>query len=73
MRLLERSSDDGNSLFFAVATTAYIFVAIQFEERHLIAKHPEHAAYRRQVPMIVPGLPRHVAIPSSARTVAVAK
>src|SRR5580765_1097953 len=59
-------------LFFAVVTTAHIFVAIQLEERDLIAKHPEYAAYRQQVPMIVPGMPRRVAIPSLARTAAVA-
>jgi protein-S-isoprenylcysteine O-methyltransferase Ste14 len=58
-------------LFFAVVTTAYIFIAIHFEERDLIAKHPEYAAYRQQVPMIVPGLPRRLAIPPSARTAAV--
>jgi protein-S-isoprenylcysteine O-methyltransferase Ste14 len=60
-------------LFFAAVTTAYIFIAIQLEERDLIAKHPEYAAYRQQVPMIVPGMPRRVAIPPSVRTAAVAK
>jgi protein-S-isoprenylcysteine O-methyltransferase Ste14 len=60
-------------LFFAVMTTAYIFVAIQLEERDLIAKHPEYAAYREQVPMIVPGMPRRVAIPPSARAAVVAE
>ena len=51
-------------LFFALVTTAYIFVAIKFEERDLIAKHPEYAEYRRQVPMLVPGMPRRSGMPA---------
>ena len=43
-------------LVFALATTAYILVAIRFEEHDLQAMHPEYREYRRQVPMLVPRL-----------------
>ena len=39
---------------FAMMTTAYILVAIRLEERDLETAHPEYAAYRESVPMLVP-------------------
>ncbi len=44
-------------LFFAVMTTAYILIAIQFEEADLVTMHgARYREYRRQVPMIIPAL-----------------
>jgi protein-S-isoprenylcysteine O-methyltransferase Ste14 len=44
-------------LLFALANTAYILVALQFEERDLIAEFgTTYQQYRRQVPMLVPRL-----------------
>jgi protein-S-isoprenylcysteine O-methyltransferase Ste14 len=41
---------------FALATTTYILIAIQFEERDLVREHPEYASYQKRVPMLVPRL-----------------
>jgi protein-S-isoprenylcysteine O-methyltransferase Ste14 len=43
-------------LVFALATTAYIVLAIQFEERDLVAEYGvAYEEYRRTVPMLLPG------------------
>jgi len=41
-------------LFFAIVTTVYILVAIQFEERDLSEALPEYNNYRKRVPMLIP-------------------
>jgi protein-S-isoprenylcysteine O-methyltransferase Ste14 len=46
-------------LFFAIMTTAYIVVAIQFEERDLIRSYgDQYRDYRRRVSMLIPMPPR---------------
>ena len=42
-------------LLFAAATTAYILMAIRWEERDLTTFHgEEYARYRESVPMMIP-------------------
>jgi protein-S-isoprenylcysteine O-methyltransferase Ste14 len=44
-------------LLFSIATTAYILIAIQLEERDLVREHGEtYEEYRRSVPMLFPSL-----------------
>jgi protein-S-isoprenylcysteine O-methyltransferase Ste14 len=55
-------------LVFALMTTAYIFVAIRFEERDLADAHGEtYRRYRAEVPMIVPRPPRRDRLDAVAR------
>ena len=53
-------------LLFALGTTAYIILAIQFEERDLVAEHGQtYERYRRSVPMLIPGVGRRQAPPEA--------
>jgi protein-S-isoprenylcysteine O-methyltransferase Ste14 len=51
---------------FAAGMTAYMLIAIWFEERDLIRAHADYAAYRAAVPMLIPrfGALRNPAAPS---------
>jgi protein-S-isoprenylcysteine O-methyltransferase Ste14 len=51
----------GAHLAFAIATTLYIVVAIQLEERDLAVAHgEEYSEYKRKVPMLIPSWRRSV-------------
>jgi steroid 5-alpha reductase family enzyme len=39
---------------FAAVFTTYILAAIVWEEREMADEHPEYAAYRRRVPILIP-------------------
>jgi protein-S-isoprenylcysteine O-methyltransferase Ste14 len=46
-------------LTFAILTTAYILIAIRFEERDLVDAHgDDYRDYRRKTPMLIPSLGR---------------
>ncbi|HYO82236.1 MAG TPA: hypothetical protein VES20_12595, partial [Bryobacteraceae bacterium] len=49
-------------LVFALSTTAYILAAIPLEEADLAREHSQYAAYRREVPMLIPRLASRRAI-----------
>jgi protein-S-isoprenylcysteine O-methyltransferase Ste14 len=59
-------------LLFAIMTTAYILIAVRFEEADLAKEHPQYAAYRKQVPMLLPRLTREVTLQPSRDSVRIA-
>jgi hypothetical protein len=55
-------------LLFAASTTAYIVLAIKFEERDLIREHgSSYRSYRAKVPMLMPRLFRRAVAPRGSR------
>jgi methanethiol S-methyltransferase len=47
----------GTRFVFAAMTTAYILIAVRFEERDLVAEHgSSYAEYQRRVPMLIPAI-----------------
>ena len=56
-------------LLFAAGTTGYILIAIQLEERDLVATLGDsYRVYRRSVPMLVPGHATRQSCPVAHRT-----
>jgi protein-S-isoprenylcysteine O-methyltransferase Ste14 len=56
-------------LLFSIATTAYILLAIQWEEKDLLRDHPGfYEEYRRAVPMLVPFSKRRLVSQAPVRT-----
>lgn len=54
-------------LVFALATTAYILIAIQLEERDLVSAFGDtYVEYRRNTPMLIPRFSRRRASPKAA-------
>ena len=56
-------------MVFSIATTVYILIAIQLEERDLVTVHgAAYDEYRKQVPMLVPSLRPSIAQDTRMRT-----
>ncbi len=53
-------------LLFSIATTAYILLAIRFEERDLVREHGEtYEKYRQSVPMLIPSISKRDSKPAA--------
>jgi len=52
--LLANPGQSINSLNMALAVCLYFLIGSGFEERRMIAQHPEYANYRNQVPAFIP-------------------
>ena len=59
-------------LVFALATSIYMLIGIQFEEHDLQNAHPEYRDYKKRVPMLIPSLIRFIK-PKHAPATEVAK
>ncbi|MBT8078570.1 MAG: isoprenylcysteine carboxylmethyltransferase family protein [Gammaproteobacteria bacterium] len=60
-------------LVFALGTSIYMLVAIQFEEHDLQNAHPEYRDYKKRVPMLIPSLKRLFGTGDDASATEVAK
>ena len=60
-------------LVFALATSIYMLIAIQFEEHDLQNAHPEYRDYKKRVPMLIPSVTRLVRPKDDAAATDVAK
>lgn len=63
LMLLAHPDQTVNRLSLYAFVTAYLIVGARFEERRMLAAHPEYADYRRRVPAFLPRLWRSQALP----------
>jgi len=52
--LLAMPEQTWNGLHFALLVCVYFIVGAYFEERRMIAQHPDYLAYRQRVPAFIP-------------------